>query len=233
MKKYLSLCVICMLLLTNMPVTHALFGGGISGPLPVFNTNPTVDLATITTQINTLKQLEAALKNLSSMDASSAAANQALIQQNLQQLVQMQQQTEGLVMDYTNFQTAWDEQYQDFSAYSGMSGAEYADNAQRLLQAMNQSIYNAMRSQGLVSQTSADAATLQQLMQASQSAEGALAAAQAGNQIAAMQAQSLMKLQQTISQSNRAQSEWLAYQTHKEAMAKEASANFLNTRDNE
>lgn len=226
MKKIALASLICLALAVPAP-TYALFGGGISGPLAVYNTDKTVDAATIATKINTAEQLSAMLKNLQGMDSATAAANIDQINANLQQLANLQNELSGMIMDYSNFQTSWDSQYHDFSDYAGMTGDDYAQNAQNLLSALNQSTYDAMRAQGLIVNNQNTAAMLQQLMQASQSAEGAKAAAQAGNLIAAQQVQQLMQFQQMVAQSNRQQSEWIAYQAHKEAMAKELAARIL------
>lgn len=226
MKKTALAILICLAMAVPAP-TYALFGGGISGPLPVYNMDKTVDAATIATKINTAEQLSAMLKNLQGMDSATAAANINQINANLQQLANLQNELSGMIMDYSNFQTSWDSQYHDFGDYAGMTGDDYAQNAQNLLSALNQSTYDAMRAQGLIVNNQNTAAMLQQLMQASQSAEGAKAAAQAGNLIAAQQVQQLMQFQQMVAQSNRQQSEWIAYQAHKEAMAKELAARIL------
>lgn len=216
MKKFIPVLLACLLFIPTLPAQALFGGGGFSGPMPVYNVDKTVDIATITTQINTLKQLEATLKNLDTMDPATAEATIASVQASLEQMTEMQNNMDGLIMDYANFQAAWDSQYHDFSDYGGMSGEEYAQNAQNLLSSLNQSVYNAMQAQGLVAQNYDTASALQTLMQASQSAEGALSAAQVANQIAALQVQQLMQFQQIVAQSNRAQSEWLAMQTHKE-----------------
>lgn len=236
MKRLVSACTIGLVVLgtslCGMPV-HALFGGGLKGPLPVYSVDKTVDAATIATQINTLKQLDAALKNLQTMSPEVAAANVNLIQKYLQDLLTMQRNMEGMVMNYSDFQKTWDSQYHDFSEYSGMTGEEYAQNAENLLKALNQSVYNSMQAQGLVAQHYDTASALQGLIQASQSAEGALAAAQVANQIAALQLQQMMNFQQIVAQSNRAQSEWLAYQAHKEKMRQEATKQFFTVKTGE
>lgn len=224
MKKLFAM-VITTLFLGVPAISHAaLLDGGISGPLPVYNIDSSVDLATITTQLNTAQQLEAALKNLASMDSSTAAANMGQIQQTLAQLQALQQQVTGMSMDYQNFQQQWDANY-------GMSGTDYAYQVQQLTQSTQRQIYDAMRAQGLISDIPSDAANLQQLMNASQSSQGALAAAQAGNQISGILAQQIMRMQQIMAQSNQAQ---LAYQEKKqqqEAMAHEASEAFFQESD--
>lgn len=224
----LLLLTFCMLSLSTTSISHAgLFGGGLSGPMPVYNIDKTVDAATLATQINTAQQLAADLANLKNMDSATAAANMQQIQSSLQQLITLQNQMSGMIMDYENFQYAWDEQYGDFSDYNNMTSADYAENARRLRESMDQSLHNAMLSQGFVAQNANSAAALQQLLRASQTAEGALAAAQVGNQIAALQAQQMIQFQQMVAQSNRAQNQWLEYQIRKEEMERAAAEKFF------
>ena len=74
--------------------------------------------------------------------------------------------------------------------------------AQGLLNQSSNSAYDAMRAQGLTAQIGNDAANLKTLMQASQSASGALAATQAGNQLSGMTVQQLMRLQEIVATSS-------------------------------
>ena len=205
--KQVIMCIAVCLLISISHVAHAgIFGGGISGPMPVYNVDKSVDAATLATQINTAQQLQAALANLAKMDATTAAENQQLIYSNLQQLAQLQQQMQSLVMDYSEFQNSWNNMYPEFQS-------DYANQANQIVSATDQAVYEAMLMQGMgVAGISNSSANLQGLLNASQTAQGALAAAQAGNQIAAIQAQQFMQLQQMIAQSNNAQ---LAYQKQK------------------
>lgn len=226
MKKLLTRIVLAALISSFSPaISHAgLLGGGMSGPMPVYNVDKTVDAATLATQVNTMKQLEAALANLATMDPATAAANAQYIQEMIQQLINMQNQMQGLVMDYSNFQESWNQQYPEFSDYKGMSAEEYAQSAQKLLDDFNTRSYYTMESQGIISNNAGTAGMLKKLMEDSQSAEGALAAAQIGHQIAALQIQQMMQFQQMMAQSQREQSQWLAYQAHKEKMSREIEA---------
>lgn len=171
------------------------------------------------------QQVQMQLQNLANMDQASAAANMAQIQQQLQQLVQLQQEVQGMTLDYQATQEQWNQLYG--TDYSNMNNTDFAEQAQKLSDQTNKSIYDAMRAQGLVSQIGTDSANLQSLLQASQSAQGALAAAQVGSQIAALQAQQLMRLQQIMAQSNQAQAAYYAEQKQKEAMAKESTSQYF------
>lgn len=217
MKKKILTAAICFALITPT-YGHAFFGGGISGPLPVYNMDKTVDAATIATQIATAQQLETDLANLKNMDAHTAAANMDRIYNNLKQLVELQNQMNGMLTNYENMQYAWSQQYGD-DDYSNMTPEEYAENARRLRESMDQSLYNAMLAQGFAQSNGDMTSALQNLLNASQTSEGALAAAQVGNQIAALQAQQMIQFQQMVIQSNQAQTEWMRYQLEKDKQA--------------
>lgn len=108
-----------------------------------------------------------------------------------------------------------------------MSGKGYAAQAQSVLNQTNNATYDAMRAQGLVSQLGNDARNLESLLNASNTSAGALAAVQAGNAIATVNTQQLMRLQQIVATSYRAQSSYHAQQANKEAMSQADSKRFL------
>lgn len=218
MKKTLLLLAICSFLVYSPTPAHALFGGGISGPLPVYNIDKTVDVATITTQVNTYEQLQAMLKNLASMDASTAAGNMTNIQAQLTDLITLQQQTQGMLVDYQNFQEQWNETYKDYSDANGMTALDYANQVEALRQFTEQNMYDTMRSQGLISGMETDANYLNRLLASSQSAEGTRAALQAANQIAGLQIQQLMRFQQMLSDQNRAQTTYYMEQKKRQEL---------------
>jgi P-type conjugative transfer protein TrbJ len=196
--------------------------------LTVFDpTNYSANSQTLLQQIQSVayqyQQIQYSLQNLAAMDPAAAAANLGQVQQALTQLVALQQQARGIVLDYQNFQQQWDSKYKEFGDFHGMTGADYAAHAYSVLQSTNDVIYDAMRAQGLVAQIGADTANLQSLMSASQSAQGALAAAQAGNQIAVLNTQQMMRLQQIMAASNQAQTAYYAEIKQREAMAQSAA----------
>jgi len=188
------------------------------------------------TAMNTAKQIENQLqslqnqaRNLSSMNPGTAQNTMSRIQSALSQLATVRNDMRGITMDYTKLQGAYDGVYKNFAGYNGMSGKQYANQAQQILNQSNNSAYDAMRAQGLTAQIDKDAANLTSLMQASQSASGALAATQAGNQLSGMTVQQLMRLQEVIAASNRAQSSYFAAEAQKKAMSDADSARFFKT----
>lgn len=197
-KQFLIYLAICLTINSIAIPAHAFFGGGgLKGPIAVYSKNTSVDAATIANQINTLKQLEATLKNLRPMDSSTSIANINAIRQNIANLLAVQQQVDGIINSYTQFQQKWDETY---GPNSGISGASNTEHVKQLTQVTENQTANAMQNAALArSQIPGTANNLNNLLAASQSAEGALAAAQIGNQIAGIQAQQLMQLIQMMS----------------------------------
>ncbi len=191
----------------------------------------------VQTAMNTAKQIENQLqslqnqaRNLSGMNPATAQSTMSRIQTALSQLANVRNDMRGITMDYTKLQGAYDGVYKNFAGYNGMSGKQYANQAQQILNQSNNSAYDAMRAQGLTAQIDNDAANLNSLMQASQSASGALAATQAGNQLSGMTVQQLMRLQEVIAASNRAQSSYFAAEAQKKAMSDADSKRFFGDR---
>lgn len=229
MKKIVLFLFLSFLVVIPATETQAFFGGGgLKGPLPVYNKNSSVDAATLAMRITTAKQLEADLANLQKMDPATAAANAHLIYDRLQRLFALQQENQNMIADYENFQTVWDEQYGSDLDYQQMNAAEYAKQARILRESMDKSLRDAMQMQGYVVHNSNSADALQQLLASSQSAEGALAAAQVGNQIAAIQAQQMMQFQVMAAQSNQMQAQWMRDQLEKEKMEQERTERYFS-----
>lgn len=187
-----------------------------------------------TSAVNTATQIENQIqslaneaKNLSYMDQGAAMQTMGRLRNSLTQLVNLQNRMRGMTMDYQNIESAWDQHYKDFGSFNGMSGKDYAKQSQKVLDQTNNATYDAMRAQGLVAQLGDDSANLQNLLNASNSVSGAVAATQAGNQIAAVTTQQLMRLQQISAASYRAQSSYYAQQAQREAMSKADSNRFF------
>ncbi|SDF61172.1 hypothetical protein [Sporolituus thermophilus] len=175
------------------------------------------------------QQLQAELAQLANMDAAASAYGQAAVQQALAQLAENFATMQSLVAGYADFQAAWAQVYPDFAAWSGYSPDQYSTAAQAVLAQTNAAIYDAMRAQQLIgAQLPSTSAALQTLMAASATAPGALAAAQAGNQIAALMAQQMMALGQIMSQANQMQAAWYQQQLQERAAAAAAAAQWFD-----
>ena len=176
---------------------------------------------------NQVQSLINEAQNLANMDSYAAGRTINGIKSSLMKLSDLKSNVRGITMDYMKLESAWDSVYQkDFTAFNGKSAKEYVEAADKALKQTNNATYDAMRAQGLVAQIDDDAANLESLLNASNSAKGALAAAQAGNQIAGVTSQQLMRLQHIVAASYRAQSSFYAEQAQKQAMAKAHSEKF-------
>jgi len=180
------------------------------------------------TQIaNQLASLRNEALNLMKMDPFAANQNVWAIQQQLFNLQNMTYTVRGLVMDYNRIQNQFDSLYPAFSKYNGMSGADYANQVDQLHKQTQNSMFDAMKAQGIVADTWKDQMSLQSLINASQTANGALSAAQTGNQIAALQATEMMKMQQIMATSYRAETSYYAEVAAREAAAKADSQTYF------
>jgi P-type conjugative transfer protein TrbJ len=172
---------------------------------------------------NQVQSLMNEAQNLANMDQNAAFRTISNISGSLQKLKDLKSNVRGITMDYMKLESAWDSVYKtDFKDFSGKSVKEYVDAAGKALQ-------QTMKAQGLVAQIDDDAANLDSLLRASSSASGALAAAQAGNQIAGVTSQQLMRLQHIVAASYRAQSSFYAEQAQKQAMSKADSERFFKS----
>lgn len=178
------------------------------------------------------QQIQYSLQNLASMDSATAAANSANIRQQIGQLQTLQQTFSGLMSDYTSLQGQWGETYKDFTGYNGMTTPDFLTQMQRVLTMTNNTTQGAAYTQGQVQTSLAgSASTLDQLLVASQSSQGALSAAQAGNQIAAFNAQQMLILQNMIAEYNKAQLTYMQQQTEREKAQTEAAKAFYKSQD--
>lgn len=221
----------------NKPA-EAFLGGGITGPLPIFNVDKTVDAATLKQQLdvaeqlsNQIKQLENEARNLDPLDSKSLVGLNAKITNTLQQLQQVNNEMQAIGTDYASLQQQWDETYKDFGNFNGMSGEDYATYNRSIINTTQQKIQRALASQSLASDANiqADITALKQLLANSQGAQGAVAATQAASQIAAMQVEQMLKMQRIMSDSYGAQAIYLQEQAAREKAAQQRAEDFLNT----
>jgi P-type conjugative transfer protein TrbJ len=166
----------------------------------------------ITNTLNNLKQLEAMLKNMESMDKGVGSSNQANLQKVIAGLREARAETNALTVNYKDFQQSWDENYVDFQQVNGLTAMDYYKIYQKNTVNVDKAAKTAMMSQGLVAQIDDDADVLDMLMKSSDSADGALKVAQIGNQMTALLIQNVMRLQQITSLSERAQTQYMLQQ---------------------
>lgn len=236
--KWFSMIVLVLVLLFASPSAKAFLGFGdiVFDPSVFMQTllgyfTEIEDYANQAEQLsNQVQSLMNEAQNLATMDSYAAGRTVNGIRNSLTKLSDLKSNVRGITMDYMKLESAWDSVYaKDFISFNGKSIKDYVTAADKILKQTNNAAYDAMRAQGLVAQIDDDAANLDSLLRASNSASGALAAAQAGNQIAAVTSQQLMRLQHIVATSYRAQSSFYAEQTQRQALSQADSDRFFKS----
>lgn len=173
------------------------------------------------------EQLQNDARNLRQMDSYAAQSTMYRITDALYGLQALTSHTRGIVLDYARVEGEFDRLYPEFARYNGMSGRDYAQQALLQSRQTGNAMMDAMKAQGLVANVKNDQEALRTLIQASRSSQGALAAAQTGNQIAALTAQQLMQLQTVMATSQRAQTSYLAEVNANDAAARARASDAL------
>jgi P-type conjugative transfer protein TrbJ len=165
----------------------------------------------ISNTLHNLKQLEAALKNLESMDKGASGNNQVNLQKLMAGLREARGEANSLSTNYKDFSQSWDNTYIDFQSINGLAAMDYYNIYSKNAVDVDRAAKTAMMSQSLVSQIDDDADVLDVLMKSSDSADGALKVAQVGNQMTALLIQNVMRLQQMTALSDRAQTQYMLH----------------------
>ena len=184
------------------------------------------ELQQINNQITSLQNQAQILinqaKNLASLPYSSLQQLQSSIQRTQQLLVQAQR----IAYDVQQIDSAFSTTYAPASA--GTSSQMLVANAQARWQTSVAGFQDALRVQaGVVGNLDTNRNQMVALVTSSQSATGALQAAQAGNQLAALLAQQLADLTATVAAQGRAQSLEAAQRTSAQDQGREQLHRFL------
>ena len=163
-------------------------------------------------------------RNLASLPYSSLATLEQSIAQTQQLLIQAQ----GIAYSVTTIDQAFTQTYPQ--AYSGATSShQLLADAQVRWQNARAGFQDAMRVQaGAVQNLNSTRTQVDALVSSSQSATGALQAAQSGNQLAALQTKQLADLTAVMASIARAQSLDGARQVESQAQGQQQLQNFLN-----
>jgi P-type conjugative transfer protein TrbJ len=176
----------------------------------------------ITSLQNQAQMLINQAKNLASLPYSSLQQLQSSIQRTQQLLVQAQR----IAYDVQQIDRAFSTTYAQASA--GTSSQTLIANAQARWQTSVAGFQDALKVQaGVVGNLDTNRNQMAALVTSSQSASGALQAAQAGNQLAALVAQQLADLTATVAAQGRAQSLEAAQRTSAQDQGREQLRRFL------
>lgn len=164
-------------------------------------------------------------KNLQSLPLSILQP----LQDQIRQTQQLLQQAQRIAYDVREIETAFDQQYKSIPL--GASQQAMVDGAEARWKNSVASFEDALKVQaGAVANIDGSREAVNSLIGASQSASGALQAAQAGNQLLALQARQLADLTATVAAMGRAQALDAAEHATAKAQAREQLRRFLAER---
>lgn len=186
-------------------------------------------LEQINNQIQSLQNEATSLLN-QARNLNSLPLNQLQeLQSQFQRTQQLLDQAQRLTYDVQSIDTAFAQRYRG----TNLSGNDrtLVDGARDRWQDSVAAFEDSLRVQaGVVGNIDGSRATLDRLVTASQSATGALQAAQAGNQLVALQSQQLADLTALLAAQGRAQSLDMAQRAADQAQAREQLRRFLTPR---
>jgi type IV secretion system protein TrbJ len=176
----------------------------------------------ITSLQNQAQMLINQAKNLATLPYSSLQQ----LQQSIQRTQQLLNQAQRIAYDIQQIDHAFSTTYAPASV--GVTDQALASNAQARWQTSVAALQDALRVQaGVVGNLDTNRVQMSALVTTSQSAAGALQAAQAGNQLIALQAQQLADLTATVAAQGRAQSLEAAQRTSAQDQGREQLRRFL------
>ena len=207
---------------------YAQFGGIVYDPSNYAQNVLTAarTLEQINNQIRALQNQATSLINEARNLASLPTSILAPLQQQLRQTQQLIQQAQRMAYDVQTIEREFGRQYKDID----LTGSQrtMVQGAEGRWRTSVAAFEDALKVQaGVVGNIDGARSAIDQLVTASQSATGALQAAQAGNQLLALQSQQLADLTATMASLGRAQSLDAAQRAAAQAQAREQMRRFL------
>lgn len=197
-------------LTTPSPASAQFFGGGIVYD-PANHTQNILtavrSLQEINQQIqqitNEIEMLENMARNLQSLELNVA---EAIIRDRIQRIYDLMRQAEGIGYGVDEVEREYEEVYpEDYGAKPPDQQVLVQDARRRWLQSRTAYRDSLVTIGAALEDNQVDASAISDLIDRSQSAAGALEAAQAGNQIEAIQAQQLMQIESIMAAHYRAE----------------------------
>ena len=207
---------------------YAQFGGIVYDPTNYAQNVLTAarSLQQINNQIQQIQQQATSLINEARNLASLPLSTVHTLQQQIQQTQQLLGQAQRIAYDVQDIQQAFDGRYKG-AALTG-DHAQMVANANARWEDSVGAFQDALQVQaGVVGNIDGARTTMNSLVTASQSATGALQAAQAGNQLLALQSQQLADLTAAVAAQGRAQSLQATRQAAEEAEGREQFRRFM------
>lgn len=225
-----------MLGIQFIPVTissNYIVGAAPAAAMTVYD--PTNHKENLATKLNTIEQLQKQaeqikheIANLTKLDPMMGNETTAKISDDINQLNEIRKTVSSINSDYQNMMSSWDELYPDYEKWNGVSAEDYAKQVEKVNKAWEAMVKQSMGSGTMANpenqQRTADQVT--SVLDASQNAEGAMGALQAGNQLAAITINELQKTQAIMSDSMKTQSMYYQKQIDAEKAGRKRTEEF-------
>ena len=190
-------------------------------------TNHTENLATKLQMIeqvkNSAQQLQNDIKNLQKLDPSELQLSLNYIQETIQDLNRLREQTDAIGTEYDQLMSEWDEANPDYEDWNGVDAEKYAEQTDKLRDKWSKALLQALTAQ------SGDA--MERLLNASQNADGAMGALQAANQLTGLMIAEQQKMQVIMADSMRSQNMYYQMIIDGEKQAKKINEEFVADSD--
>lgn len=174
------------------------------------------------------QQISHELANLAKLDPATSNKTGDIIRQSLSDLNSIRKSVNAIGTDYNTVMQEFDELRPDYATWNGASAEDYAKQVERVRKAWEKSVEQSVKSGLIVSpdEQAKTTAGIDTLLDASQSAEGAMGALQAANQIAAITVAELQKMQAIMVDSQRTQNLYYQKQIDAEERARKLNEEF-------
>lgn len=203
MKKFLALAVLCSALSIQLQAeaAYAVYDSRN------YSANIESKLQMIQQVKNSAQQLQYDLKNLQKLDAANLERSYSRIASAIRTMEQIRAQTDAIGTDYTRLMSEYNEVNPDYADWSGTGAERYGKQTAKLRDKWSKALLQALGVTGIASpyEQQETAKSIEQLLYASQSADGAMGALQASNQLTAMMIAEQQKLQVLMADSMRSQ----------------------------
>lgn len=178
---------------------------------------------------NSAQQLKYDLQNLQKLDASNLERSYYRIANAIRTMELIRAQTDAIGTDYTKLMTEYNDVNPDYSTWSGIGADGYAKQTDKLRDKWSKALLQALGITGIASPNEQyeTSKSVEQLLHASQNAEGAMGALQAANQLTALMIAEQQKMQALMADSMRSQNMYYQAMLDAQNQAKQINAEFM------
>ena len=176
------------------------------------------------------QQLQNELANLKKLDPSNQAQTIQRIQDTISTMERLRKTTDAIGTDFTDLMKEWDAARPDYSTWNGASAEEYGDQIKAFRDIWDKALEQSMKSQTMASPNEQAKTTesLEQLLTASQNADGIVGVTQAMSQMIALQIAESQKMQAVMADSIRSQNIYQQRMIEGEKQAVQRNKEFMD-----